>query len=68
MAKVGDTIQVQIGGGDSAVRLGGGSASVGIGAGASMSVSGRIIQDLGSQWLVELSMSIGGNNRIAVPK
>ena len=68
MPKVGDTIQVQIKGGETGTSLGGGGASVAIGSGASISVSGVIIEDLGDRWLVRLNMSIGGKNQIAVPK
>ena len=68
MPKVGDTIQVQISGGAHGTSLSGGGASMGIGQGASMSVPGRIVQDLGHSWLVELSISLGGKNMIEVPK
>jgi len=68
MPQVGDTIQVQISGGDKGINLGNGGASIGIGAGASMSVPGRIVEDLGSHWKVELSMSIGGANTVNVAK
>lgn len=68
MHEVGETIQVTISGGDKGITLGGRGASMGIGAGASMSVSGRIVQDLGSHWLVDLSMSVGGASKVRVPK
>ena len=66
MHKVGDTIQVTIGGGTLSGSQGG--ASIQIGQGASMSVSGVIIEDLGLRWLVKLSISIGGADTIEVPK
>lgn len=68
MLKIGDSVQVQIGGGQQGLTLEGGQTSIGIGSGASMSVPGRIIQDLGDRWLVQLSISLGGQNTIAIPK
>jgi len=63
--KVGDTIQVTISG----TNLSGpGGGSINIGQGASMSVPGTIVQDLGSAWLVKLSISIGGADTVQVPK
>lgn len=67
--RVGDHIQVQISGGTQGVTLGNPSgASMSIGPGASMSVGGIIIADLGQYWKVELSLSIGGQNIMNVPK
>ncbi len=65
MPQVGDTVQVQISGG---TTLQGGGASIGIGQGASMSVPGKIVQDLGGRWLVQLSMSVGRKNLVEIPK
>lgn len=67
--KIGDQIQVQINGGEEGTTLGDpGSATITIGPGASMSVSGVIVGDLISHWQVKLSMSVGGNDLIRVPK
>ena len=68
MTKLGDTVQVSINGGDQGVSLGNSGASIGIGAGASMSVPGIITKDLGTHWEVTLSMSIGGANKVSIPK
>lgn len=68
MYRVGDRIQVTISGGAAGQQLHGGQASIGLGAGASMSVPGTIVGDGGSFWIVELGISVGGANRINVPK
>ena len=72
IARVGDNVTVQIRGNDKSgtVLSGGGpgTASISIGPGTSVQLSGRIVENLGDSWLIELSMSIGGKNRIVVPK
>ena len=69
MAKIGDTIQVRIGGGEKGMKVqGNNGVSIGMGPGASMSVPGVIVQDLGNRWLVKLSMSLGSANVVEVPK
>lgn len=68
MAKVGDRVQVTINGGAAGQRLAGGQTAIGIGPGAAMTVPGRIVADGRTYWVVELSMSLGGANRINVPK
>ena len=65
MARVGNRVKVRIGGGDSGTSLGG---VIKIGKGASMLTPGKIVEDLGDSWLVELSISLGGKNRIVVLK
>ncbi len=67
--KIGDQIQVEISGGTEGVILGNPSGgSMTIGPGASMTVSGKIMADLGLHWEVQLNMSIGGKNIVNVLK
>lgn len=67
--QVGDQIQVTISGGATGLTLGTPPGpTMSIGANQSISVSGQIIADLGSNWQVRLNMSIGGNNIVNVPK
>lgn len=68
MAKVGDMVQVHIGGGEKGTSLGGGQARIGIGPGASMCVPGQIVADKGATWVVRLSISLGGANLVEIPK
>ena len=66
MPTVGDNISVTITGSDP-----GGTSiqhTITVGKGASMTIPGRIVEDRGDSWLVELSMSVGGKNRILIPK
>ena len=63
--KVGDQIQVTISGQN---LSGPGGGMISIGQGASMSVPGVIVKDLGTSWLVKLSISIGGADTVEVPK
>lgn len=66
MPRVGDTVQVTISGGSgSSTNLGG---AIRIGPGASMTVPGTIVADQGDSWVIELSISVGGKNRIVLPK
>ena len=66
MPKVGDTVTVQIRGAPEAGTSVGSGLTVG--PGAAMSISGKIVEDLGDHWVVQLGMSVGGKNRILVPK
>ncbi|GEM_PF-4627096 len=76
MAKVGDTVQVTIHGGDKNDKWGFGSTNsttivggaVSIGKGQTMTIPGKIIEDRGDSWVIQLSVSISGKNIIAVPK
>ena len=66
MPKLGDNITVEIKGApDGGTAL---SGAVKISPGASMRTSGKILEDHGDYWLVELTISIQGKNRILVPK
>ena len=66
MPKVGDTVTVTIGGAPGAgTSLGG---AIRIGPGASMQTPGKIVEDHGDYWLVELTISIGDKNRVLIPK
>ena len=59
MAKVGDRVTVNI---SNAVISGTAIA------GAPMSVSGKILEDLGHSWLVRLELAVEGKDRIVIPK
>ena len=61
MARVGDRVTVKI---SDAIL----AEAVQIRKGASMSVSGKIIEDLGHSWLVQLEISIEGKNQMVIPK
>lgn len=63
--KVGDRVKLTITGEGSGTSLAG---VITIRPGASMKVSGKIVEDLGDSWLVELSISVGEKNRLVVPK
>jgi len=66
MPKLGDNITIEIKGApDGGTAL---SGAVKIGPGASMRSSGKILEDHGDYWLVELTISVQGKNRILVPK
>lgn len=66
MPKVGDRVTVEIRG----APVGGTSVTTGftIGPGAQIRVQGKIVEDHGDYWLVELTISVGGRNRLLVPK
>ena len=61
MAGVGDNVTVTI---SNAVL----SGTVDVQKGTSMSVSGKIIQDLGDSWLIRLDISVDGKDKIVVTK
>ncbi len=61
MASVGDRVTVTI---SDAIL----SGTIDIARGSSMSVPGKIIQDLGTNWLIQLDISVDGKNQIVVPK
>lgn len=65
MLKVGDQVRITIRG---QTALSGTATTITLGEGASIEVPGKIIEDKGTHWLVEVSMSFGGKNRILVPK
>ena len=65
-AKVGDNVSVHLRGGmTSGTALGSG---VHLNPGTEMVVGGRIVEDLGNHWAIELSISVDGKNRIVIPK
>ena len=67
MPSVGDHVTVRIRGAlGTGTSLGPGSVT--IGPGASMTVPGTIVEDRGDHWVVELSISLRGRNRILVSK
>lgn len=76
MAKVGDTVQVTIHGGDKNDTWGFGATNstttvggaVSIGSGQTMTIPGKIIEDRGDSWAIELRVSISGKNIIVVPR
>lgn len=69
MAKVGDSVTVEIKGAPlGGTALSTASAEINIGPGAQMQVQGKIVEAHGAHWLVELTISVGGRNRILVPK
>ncbi len=61
MARVGDRVKVNIRG---AVL----SGTVHVSRDSSMSVSGKIIQDLGHSWLIRLDMAVDDKDQIVMPK
>lgn len=66
MPKLGDQVTVQVRGApESGTSLGN---AIKVGPGASMNIPGKIVEDHGDYWVVELSISIGNRNRISVPK
>ncbi|MSQ15774.1 MAG: hypothetical protein EXR50_07930 [Dehalococcoidia bacterium] len=76
MAKVGDSVEVTIRGGVDHDRWGVGPANsttdvggvVTIGVGQTMTIPGKIVEDLGDRWVIELSINFSGMNRITAPK
>ena len=68
MASVGDRVTIEITGPAVLANTASVTGTVSIGNAAAVRVSGRISQDLGENWLIELDVSIAGNNRISVPK
>jgi hypothetical protein len=66
MPKVGDRVTVEIRG----APIGGTAVTTGfsIEPGAQIRVQGKIVEDHGAYWLVELAISVGGKNRLLVPK
>jgi hypothetical protein len=60
MAKVGDRVKVNIRNAvlSSAAQIGG----------TPLTVSGKIIEDLGHSWLIRLEISVEGKDRIVIPK
>lgn len=69
MPNIGDRIKVQIRG-DSRVgtAITSGSTGLSIRPGGIFEVPGRIIEDRGTSWLVELDSSLDGRNRVLLPK
>ena len=61
MARVGDRVKVNIRG---AIL----SGTVDVSRDTSLSVPGKIIQDLGHSWLVKLDISVDKKNQIVIPK
>tara|TARA_B100000315_G_C14265232_1_gene446100 strand:+ start:373 stop:603 length:231 start_codon:yes stop_codon:yes gene_type:complete len=71
MAKIGDAVTLKIKGAPgtgTALGSGRGLTSVSVPPGESMPLKGKIIEDQGENWLVELRISIGGKNTILVSK
>ena len=69
MAKVGDRVTVTIRGpnvlnGTSSTAM----ATTALGIGQSTTVTGKITEDLGDNWLVELDSPLLGGPRIIIPK
>jgi len=69
MPKVGDGVTVEIRG----ASVGGtafisGFSRFNIGPGSQMRVQGKIVEDHGDYWLVELAISMDEKNRILLPK
>ena len=65
MPKVGDRVTVRImGAPDEGTTLG--TASITLTPGASMIIGGKIVEDRGSYWVVELDIRIRGRNRISI--
>ena len=69
MPKIGDKVTVEIQG-DSAsgTAVTSGSTGIKVEPGAEFRVPGRIVEDHGEFWLVELSISVSGRNRVLLPK
>jgi hypothetical protein len=66
MAAVGDKVTVTIGGegtGGTVV-----SDSITVASGKSLAVRGKIIEDRGDSWLIELDLSVDGKNRLLLSK
>lgn len=69
MPKIGDKVTVQIrGDSKSGTAVMSGSTGFNIEPGAQMEVPGEIVEDHGDYWLIQLSLSVSGRNRILVPK
>ena len=69
MAKVGDSINLQIHGApDTGTGLVSGGTTVTISPGTSMVLQGTIVGDRGDHWVVELNVSFGETNIILVSK
>jgi hypothetical protein len=66
MARIGDHVTVEIRGTDRSGTILSGTLTVG--PGKTMQVSGKIVEEHGDYWLVELAISVGGKNRILVHK
>jgi hypothetical protein len=63
--EIGDTITVHVTGGRTGRSL---DSKFQVSPGGKIDLPGRIIEDLGDRWVVELGVSIGGKNRIIVGK
>ena len=69
MPKIGDKVNVQIRGDSRAgTAVSSGSKGFNIDPGAEIQVPGRIVDDYGDSWLIELSVSVSGKNRLLVLK
>ena len=69
MPKIGDRVTVQIQGDPkSGTAINSGSTGIKVEPGVYFRVPGRIVEDHDKFWLVELSISVSGRNRVLVPK
>ena len=70
MPQIGDSVTVIIQGaaGSGTALSGGSSSGIKIGPGAQMRIPGKIVEDQGEHWVVELSMSLEGKNRVLIRK
>ena len=68
MAKIGDRVTVTIRGPNTLAGTATSSGTISIGQGATITIQGKIINDLGDNWEVKLDVAFAGNNRILIPK
>ena len=71
MAKIGDSVTLKIKGAPgTGTALGSGKVltSVSVPPGEIMDLRGKIIEDRGENWLVQLAISIGGKDTVLVSK
>ncbi len=68
MPKIGDRVTVTVHGPNTLAGTATSTGSTAIGVGVSIIAKGKIIGDLGDQWLIELDDPLLGNKRMAIPK